>query len=212
MTVRFMDVFTEWASSYDDTVTGQDPEYKEVFRRYDEILETVAEKAISPVAEFGAGTGNLTQRLLARHEQVLAIEPSPEMREILINKIPTLPVQDGHFLSFEAEDSKSFVSTYAFHHLTDEEKGTAVDLMATILPADGKIVYADTMFVSEAARLETIAEAKTQGFDNLAEDLEREFYPLIPVMEQIFTSRGFDVTFTQYNHFVWLVEAEKMGE
>lgn len=212
MTVRFMDVFTEWASSYDDTVTGQDPEYKEVFRRYDEILETVAEKAMSPVAEFGAGTGNLTQRLLARHEQVLAIEPSPEMRDILINKIPALAVQDGHFLSFEAAEAKSFVSTYAFHHLTDEEKGQAVDLMAAILPADGKIVYADTMFVSETARLETIAEAKTQGFDNLAEDLEREFYPLIPVMEQIFTSRGFDVTFTQYNHFVWLVEAEKMGE
>lgn len=212
MTVRFMDVFTEWASSYDDTVTGQDPEYKEVFRRYDEILETVAEKAISPVAEFGAGTGNLTQRLLARHEQVLAIEPSPEMREILINKIPALSVQDGHFLSFEATEAKSFVSTYAFHHLTDEEKGTAVDLMATILPEDGKIVYADTMFVSEAARLATIEEARNQGFDNLAEDLEREFYPLIPVMEQIFASRGFNVTFTQYNHFVWLVEAEKMGE
>jgi putative AdoMet-dependent methyltransferase len=68
------------------------------------------------------------------------------------------------------------------------------------------------MFVSEKARLQTIAEAKAQGFDGLAEDLEREFYPLIPVMEQIFASRGFDVTFTQYNHFVWLVEAEKMGE
>ena len=212
MTVRFMDVFTEWASTYDDTVTGHDPEYKEVFRRYEEILDTVATKAVSPVVEFGAGTGNLTQRLLDRHEEVLAVEPSPEMRDILINKIPELPVQDGHFLSFTADDAKSFVSTYAFHHLTDEEKGEAVDLMAAILPHDGKIVYADTMFVSEEARLQTIAEAKVQGFNGLAEDLEREFYPLIPVMEQIFASRGFDVSFTQYNHFVWLVEAEKMGE
>ena len=88
MTVRFMDVFTEWASTYDDTVTGHDPEYKEVFRRYEEILDTVATKAVSPVVEFGAGTGNLTQRLLDRHQDVLAVEPSPEMRDILIDKIP----------------------------------------------------------------------------------------------------------------------------
>ncbi|OAI88989.1 SAM-dependent methyltransferase [Exiguobacterium sp. KKBO11] len=212
MTVRFMDVFTEWASTYDETVTGHDPEYKEVFRRYDEILDTVADKAQSPVIEFGAGTGNLTQRLLARHDAVLAVEPSPEMRAILTEKIPSLDVQDGHFLSFEAKEARSFVSTYAFHHLTDEEKGEAIDLMASHLPADGKIVYADTMFVSEEARLQTIREARAQGFDALAEDLEREFYPLIPVMEELFTSRGFTVKFIQYNHFVWLVEAEKMGE
>ncbi|MGI1804396.1 class I SAM-dependent methyltransferase [Exiguobacterium sp. TDN 0502] len=212
MTVRFMDVFTEWASTYDETVTGHDPEYKEVFRRYDEILDTVADKAQSPVIEFGAGTGNLTQRLLARHDAVLAVEPSPEMRAILTEKIPSLAVQDGHFLSFEAEQANSFVSTYAFHHLTDEEKGEAIELMASHLPKDGKIVYADTMFVSEEARLQTIREARAQRFDALADDLEREFYPLIPVMEELFTARGFTVNFTQYNHFVWLVEAEKMGE
>jgi len=97
MTVRFMDVFTEWASTYDETVNGHDPEYKEVFRRYDEILDTVADKAQSPVIEFGAGTGNLTQRLLARHDAVLAVEPSPEMRAILTEKIPSLDVQDGQF-------------------------------------------------------------------------------------------------------------------
>jgi len=68
------------------------------------------------------------------------------------------------------------------------------------------------MFVSEEARLQTIREARAQGFDALAEDLEREFYPLIPVMEELFTARGFTVKFIQYNHFVWLVEAEKMGE
>jgi putative AdoMet-dependent methyltransferase len=193
MTVRFMDVFTEWASTYDERVTGQDPEYKEVFRRYDEILDTVADKAQSPVIEFGAGTGNLTQRLLARHDAVLAVEPSPEMRAILTEKIPSLDVQDGHFLSFKAKEASSFVSTYAFHHLRDEEKGGAIDLMASHLPKDGKIVYADTMFVSEEARLQTIREARAQGFDALAEELEREFYPLIPVLEEFFTARGFTV-------------------
>jgi putative AdoMet-dependent methyltransferase len=48
MTVRFTDVFREWASTYEETVTGHDPEYKEGFRRYDEILDTVADKAQSP--------------------------------------------------------------------------------------------------------------------------------------------------------------------
>jgi len=212
MTIRFMDVFTEWAASYDDAVTGHDPQYKDVFLRYDEILDAVAERAMTPVTEFGAGTGNLTGRLLARGIDVTAVEPSPEMREILIDKIKDVNVQDGHFLSFEAEGTNSFVSTYAFHHLTDTEKGEAIGLMADILPVGGKIVYADTMFLTEQERLDVIREAREKQFDALADDLEGEYYTIIPVVQELFEKQGFNVSFERQNKFVWLVEAEKMEE
>ena len=52
---------------------------------------------------------------------------------------------------------------------------------------------------------DTIVQAKQKGYTQLAEDLEREYYTTIPVLKQIFESNGFHITFTQFNHFVWVI-------
>ena len=38
---EFLHVFEEWANTYDDTVMGNDLEYREVFRNYESILQEV---------------------------------------------------------------------------------------------------------------------------------------------------------------------------
>jgi putative AdoMet-dependent methyltransferase len=78
-----------------------------------------------------------------------------------------------------------------------------------LLQTGGKIVFADTMFETADSFADTIVQAKQKGYTQLAEDLEREYYTTIPVLKQIFESNGFHITFTQFNHFVWVLEATK---
>lgn len=44
LTRKFDKLFDDWSKTYDQTVSGRDIEYKEVFEGYDDILLEVAKK------------------------------------------------------------------------------------------------------------------------------------------------------------------------
>src|SRR5699024_5442347 len=117
---EFLKVFEEWASSYDESVSGDDPQYRDVFDGYDTILDEVAQLSEGTVLEFGLGTGNLTRKILAKGQPVIGIEPSEPMRNVAKEKLPELEIHEGDFLAFPLPDQPidTIVSTYAFHHLT----------------------------------------------------------------------------------------------
>lgn len=210
---RFNDLFDQWAATYDETVADPTGEYAEVFAGYDRILARVADEVGLPpgsvVVEIGVGTGNLTRKLLARGYRVVGVEPSKEMRQQAKRKLPHLDLRDGDFLHLPLSDERvaAFVSTYAFHHLTDEEKGTALAQMAARLSPGGKVVFADTVFASEDERQAFIEDARRKGHANLLCDLETEFYPTLPVLETLYRRAGFTVSFERLNRYVWLSTA-----
>lgn len=207
---EFVRIFDEWVHTYDESVSGKDEEYKDVFLKYNEILQAVADAAIGPVVEFGVGTGNLTEKLLGRGLEVVGIEPNEAMREVVAKKLKGLTVTDGDFLEFDASVTpRSFVSSYAFHHLTDAEKARAFQIYADQLPAGGKVVFADTLFESEDAKKEIIAFEQARGHANLVEDLNREYYTTVPVMEKLITDAGFTVELSKMNNYVFLIDATK---
>lgn len=209
---EFIELFNEWAGSYDDTVSGHDPEYKDVFANYDHILEVVANKASGHVVEFGIGTGNLSRLLLQKAEKVYGIEPSAEMRKIASEKISELIVLDGDFLNFPKfeEDIHTIVSTYAFHHLTNEEKAEAIQKYAQLLPVGGKVVLADTIFESEEVRQSILVEAAKNRYFNLLNDLQTEYYTDLATIEGMLQNNGFNVRKQKLNKFVWLIDAQKV--
>jgi len=210
---EFLHVFDEWADHYDETVTGNDREYEEVFRNYDEILQEVADLTSGNVLEFGPGTGNLTVKLLEKGLRVLAIEPSSSMRNVAESKIKSKHVRfvDGDFFQYPTNETiDTIVSTFAFHHLSDEEKAAAVKQYGNLLKVDGKIVFADTMYVNEIAHKEAIQEAERKGFLRLADDLRTEYYPTIPYIDRIFKENGFSISFKRCNQFVWILQAVKL--
>jgi putative AdoMet-dependent methyltransferase len=208
---EFLELFEQWADSYDETVIGHDEEYKEVFLHYDRILEEVVKRSNGHVVEFGIGTGNLTSKLLLHGFEVTGIEPAPAMRKIALEKLPEhVQVLDGDFLSYpELKNIDTFVSTYAFHHLTDAEKELAIEKYGNQLASGGKIVFADTMYESEETYKGAITDALSKGFLNLATDLKTEYYTTIPILKAILEKHGFRVRFDQFNEFVWILEAEK---
>ncbi|GAB6256271.1 class I SAM-dependent methyltransferase [Peribacillus frigoritolerans] len=209
---EFIDLFEEWSKSYDDSVSGHDIEYQEVFKHYDRILDSVTDRAHGHVLEFGVGTGNLTERLLRKGLKVSGIEPSPAMREIAVGKLRgKTEIADGDFIDFpKPEQVDSIVSTYAFHHLTDEEKEKAIANYGKLLNTGGKIVFADTMYQSREAHERAIQDARQAGFHNLANDLQTEYYTTIPFLEKALEANGYKVNFERCNQFVWIMEAEKL--
>lgn len=208
---EFIEIFEDWADSYDESVTGHDIEYRLVFEHYDRILSEVANRSFGHVVEFGPGTGNLTEQLLNRGLTVTAFEPSPSMRKLALKKVGNkAEIRAGDFLSFEAMDNiGTIVSSYAFHHLTDKEKEEAIGSYSNLLQNGGKIVFADTMYKSVEAYKRAILDAKEQGFHNLAEDLEREYYTTIPFLTTTMETYNFSVSFEQFNDFVWIMEGIK---
>jgi putative AdoMet-dependent methyltransferase len=208
---EFIPLFDEWAEFYDETVSGQDAEYKDVFENYEEILDLVAQKSKGRVLEFGVGTGNLTEKLIGLGREVYGVEPSKVMREKTEARFMNLELYDGDFIQFPNLPGKidSIVSTYAFHHLTDDEKDTAIKLYSEMLEKGGRIVFADTAFLNESDRNERHRIVKEQGYENLLKDLQSEHYTTLEVIKQIFERHGFHVNFEKLNSYVWLMEAVK---
>jgi putative AdoMet-dependent methyltransferase len=208
---EFIELFDEWSASYDLTVSGEDQEYKEVFHKYEDILNEVAAKSGEIVLEFGVGTGNLSEKLLERGKEVIGVEPSKGMREKAQTRFPELTLLDGDFLSFPPIEKRidTIVSTYAFHHLTDEEKDAAIARYSQMLEKDGKIVFADTAFLHESDKESRHKKVEEQGYMNLLHDLQTEYYTTLIVLEELFNKHRFDVTFTKLNEYVWLMEAIK---
>ena len=171
----------------------------------------MALKSQGTVVEFGVGTGNLTEKLIAAGREVYGIEPSRVMREMSKARFMHLELFDGDFLDFPDLPGKidSIVSTYAFHHLTDDEKNTALALYSELLPENGRVIFADTAFINEEDRQERYRTVTKQGYKNLLEDLKREYYTTLDVLKELFQKNGFQVRFEKLNSYVWLMEAVK---
>lgn len=213
MVREFVDLFDRWAESYDASVSGMDEEYKEVFENYGTILQEVATRVDGKVIEFGIGTGNLTKFVLAKTNDITGVEPSDKMREEAQKKLPDTEIVSGDFLNFPQPDKPvdAFISSYAFHHLTNEEKQTAANNYASLLKTGGKVVFADTMFMNEDHHKQIIRDAEKHQFFNLAQDLQTEYYTTLPKITSIFEEAGFDVSFRSMNKYVWILEATKLS-
>lgn len=212
MTTKFEALFDKWAETYDQSVYGHDEQYRDVFAHYDEILDAVAARSCGTVLEFGVGTGNLTQKLIQKGHRVYGVEPSRSMRRQARRKVPQVPIFAGDFLNYPPlhEPIHSIVSTYAFHHLSDDEKNEAIQKFSQRLQKGNKIIFADTIFENEQARDHMIEKVERQGFLDLLNDLRTEYYTTIDVMEHMFATNGFRVTFSQLNEYVWLMDAVRL--
>lgn len=211
---RFNALFDDWADSYDETVSLHTGEYKEVYRNYNEILnETV--KHISKfqgakVVDLGSGTGNLANVASNIGYNVVGVEPNHKMREKAKDKYPFIKFLSGTFLSLPITDNSAdaIISSYAFHHLTDEEKDEAVKIIKSKLNKDGVVVIADTIYDSIETKELLIKEARDNGSTNLVHDLETEFYSTRDILTEIFEKNGFHVSYQQMNKFVWILTAK----
>lgn len=181
--------FNSWAKSYDDDVKKDNGDLK-IYKNYELILQGVYDlvedlnRNNSKILEIGVGTGNLASKFLNNNYEIIGIDQSREMLSIAKEKYPNLKVRLGEFLKIPY-DSKSFdviISTYAFHHLNDDEKYIAIEEMIRVLKENGVIIIGDLMFESK--------EAEEQIFKTLSQkqidEIKDEYYSYIDLLRMEF--------------------------
>ncbi len=203
--------FNSWADTYDISVKGVGGSIK-IYENYDYILNTVhslAKENIpkeAHILEIGVGTGNLANRFFYEGDKVIGVDQSREMLRVAKEKNPKLKVRIGEFLKlpFDNDMFDVIVSTYAFHHLKEEEKIIAIKEMMRVLKENGKIVIGDMMFLNEEDK-KCIMETLTK---DEKEEVEDEYYSNIEILRKEFKQYKMELKYRKIDRFNYAVTIE----
>lgn len=170
-----------WAEGYDAEVQN---EQMPVRAAYGVVLDwTVAAAQIAPadvVVDLGSGTGNTSARIGAA-ARIVCVDISTRMAEIAAAKLahrPEVTFVQADLLSFFAPQPRydALVSTYAVHHLTDDEKGELLRCVAAGLRPGGRAVFGDLMVENADEHQHLVEKYRGLGDDDTLEGLTEEFY------------------------------------
>lgn len=151
--------FDLWANNYDQTVQFSEESDLYPFAGYKEILNLIFNDAMqndsSRVLDIGFGTGVLAAKLYENGHQIDGIDFSAEMIAIAQEKMPEAnliewDISNGLPAAVKESSYDSIISTYALHHLTDEEKVVFIQELLPFLTDKGKIYIGDIAFQTRA--------------------------------------------------------------
>jgi putative AdoMet-dependent methyltransferase len=204
--------------------TGLEDEYDEIVRDdddpiragYADTLAWVVEQAeIRPAADvvdLGAGTGN-TAALITSARRVTCVDVSAAMMERARPKLAHLSSVEYAVVDLlEFFDTPRrfdrLVSTYAVHHLTEDEKATLLRLVASSLPPGGIAAFGDLMFedhVSEQALRETYA-----GKAEVVASFDEEYFWYVDAVPAMAESAGLVLTTSRrFSDLSWGIRLER---
>ena len=169
--------FDLWADGYDASVGLSDEENSYPFAGYKQVLGSIyrtirTHKPAGRVLDLGFGTGTLTHRLYQDGYAVTGVDFSARMLELAQAKMPDARLLCHDFAKGLPEDLGRFdviISTYALHHLTDEQKTPFLRSLRKHLADDGLLLIGDVAF-SSRRELEACRKACGADWD------EDEFY------------------------------------
>lgn len=147
--------FNLWANDYDQTVQVSEDNNLYPFAGYKNVLNTifneVMQKKQSTVLDIGFGTAVLTSQLYENGHRIDGLDFSTRMIAIAQSKMPLANLMEWDISkglpdSFKDNKYDAIVSTYALHHLSDEEKVTFIKSLLPLLTTNGKIFIGDIAF------------------------------------------------------------------
>ena len=203
--------FNNWARTYDKSVERDyGSGILNFYKNYNEILDTTYKKAVRDkestikILEIGVGTGNLSRRFLEHQYDIIGIDQSREMLNVAKEKFLKLKLRLGDFLNIPFENGKFdvVVSTYAFHHLREEEKGIAIREMIRVLKDNGRIVIGDLMFENQEEKEKIISRLTEEEI----EEIEDEYYSNIESLRGEFKKYNKELEVTRMDELVFIVE------
>jgi putative AdoMet-dependent methyltransferase len=208
--------------NHDDHATDYDADVRNekdpIRAAYHDVLAWVISEAridsSSRVLELGSGTGNLSC-LLDRSGELVCVDLSERMEAIARSK-------SGHLVNrrfikadilevfdYERAPFDSVISTYAIHHLTDEEKRLLFAKIFTGLVPGGRAVFGDLMLQNQAEKASKIQEYLTKGDAKTAQAIDEEFFWSIDTARLDLNELGFQVETKRFSDLSWGVVARK---
>lgn len=208
--------FDRQAASYDQRVS-RGAEGFDVHRDYDTALDETL-RVIDPQPgekglDLGTGTGNLAGRFLAAGAEMAGVDQSWEMLRRCREKHPQMVTRLGNLLAIPFFD-QSFdfvVTSYALHHLEEDQKPLALEEMHRVLKPGGRICIADLMFNSEEARRDYLRDLSRAGKEYAIAMIEDEYYADRSRLLAWFEARGYRTEARQINEILHLVCAVHPG-
>jgi len=191
--------FNIWADGYDESVEITDNDNEYPFAGYKNIMNaiygTIMSKGVSKVLDIGVGTGVLAKKLYDGGNDITAVDFSEKMLSIAAAKMPKAKFHEFDFtkgLPAEVLSQKYdfIVSTYALHHLTDDEKIAFIRAIFCCLNEGGVIIIGDVSFQSR----EGLERCKELCGDEWDDD---EFYFVFSELQQALK----DVCKMEYHQF-----------
>jgi putative AdoMet-dependent methyltransferase len=214
---RHVDDFNhdELAAGYDEDVANEtDP----IRTGYAEALRWTVDRAeLSPgstVVDLGCGTGNASA-LISAARHVVCVDISTKMMELARPKLAHLPSVEfvqADLLEFfdEQHDFDRLISTYAAHHLTEDEKGVLLRCVAAGLPPGGIAVFADLMFADRAEAAAMVE--KYESWPEVFESFEEEHYWYLDSTAAMVETAGCAITDTRrFSDLSWGIRVERVG-
>ncbi|SEM90464.1 MerR family transcriptional regulator [Lihuaxuella thermophila] len=206
--------FDRQANFYDQLVESGSDDFN-VHRDYesglDLVLEWIQPKKEETGLEIGVGTGNLAARFISRGYHLKGIDQSREMLKVCKQKLPQLETRIGNFLAVPYPDHSFdfIVTSYALHHLTDEQKEMALGEMKRVLKPGGRICILDLMFLNRAARDTYLHSWLKRGRKDVVDSIEDEYYADQSRLLAWFEKENFRLKTRQLNELLHIVYAEE---
>ena len=170
--------FDMWSAGYDESVDITDYDNEYPFAGYKKIMNaiygTIMAKCPCEILDIGIGTGTLSAKLYDGGNNITGVDFSSKMLETAKAKMPNSKLMQFDFtkgLPPELVGSKFdfIVSTYALHHLTDDEKVAFIKSLLSHTNEAGTIIIGDVSFQSR----DDMEKCKEQCGDEWDDD---EFY------------------------------------
>ncbi len=197
------------AERYDQDVADEDHPVRDGYAAALAWVANEVSRTDGAILELGTGTGNLTRRL-ASGRQLTCVDISAAMLEQAKRKLsgraqqPQFVVQD--LLGFFATNTMRYgvvVSTFAVHHLEQDEKQNLFSKIREVLHRPGVAVFADLMFAGGPAREQFLQQCRQFGRQSLAAEIEDEFYWDIDAQSRALGDLGFNVETQCFGPLIW---------
>jgi len=192
------------ADNYDDNVQNED---NPIRKGYSSVMEWIKEKTreSNVLVDLGCGTGN-TSMQITPDKKIYCVDISQNMLDIAKNKLKSndkVVFIKNDLLSFfdTVENDKNIdtiISTYAIHHLTQDEKHTLFEKIFNFLPKGGKVIFGDLMFKSKEYE-----NQMKDKYPDLVKDFDDELYWYIDTESEKLESLGFTVEIKRFSDLSW---------
>lgn len=191
--------FDLWADGYDKAVRISDESNNFPFAAYKDVLNTVyniVREKMGSLLDIGFGTGVLTKKLYDDGYDITGIDFSERMIEIAKEKMPKAGLI-WHDITGGLPESLCnvkfdwIISTYAMHHLTDEQKKDFIYELIGHLNPGGLVVIGDIAFLNK----EEMEKAKITAGDEWDDEehyiIADEFKKMLPDLVIDFDKKSF---------------------
>jgi putative AdoMet-dependent methyltransferase len=203
------------AAGYDNDVRNEaDP----IRTGYRDVLRWVVQQAqITPtsrVLELGSGTGNLSE-LIASCGELVSVDVSENMEAIAKRRMRHLAnrrfIKADILEGFTQELGKfdAVISTYAVHHLTDQEKPRLFALIFDHLLPSGAAVFGDLMVQNDSEKEEKIHQYLVKGDRATAQAISEEFFWSLDTAIADLKRLGFKIRAERFSDLSYGVIARK---